>query len=298
MDELNLLWIGPRGSGKQTQVQKALAHVAQSRGVPFQLRKSVWSTETNKKQQRESEQTEAQQDEIETPQGGDGIPYETSQVHLGFDIARMSMQDKQVLRPIFMNLGKGSNVLGGDQGHGARILVLYHAHLLSSESVLLLQSCLEQNEGDISVWMTSEIPVAHRVRDWFVEVPIVGVDRGYNKFVTVSGGATADWKIIFHDLLSRWADSPKPTIADIKQVKAFIYELLMRNYRWIEATHCLLDVLLVHPGLSKQQRHDCLAVLAKCEATAGGYTIPSYRIPILWESLFIHLRNVLFKVAS
>jgi len=208
------------------------------------------------------------------------------------------MQDKQVLRPIFMSLGKGSQVLAGDQGRGARILVLYHAHLMSSESVLLLQACLEQNEGDISVWMTSEIPVAHRIRDWFIEVPVVGEDKGYKDFVAVSGGVVADWKTIFHNLLEKWTKSPKPTIADVKNVKAFIYELLMRNYRWIEATHCLLDVILVHPNLSEKQRYASLEILAKCEATASGYTIPSYRIPILWESLFVNLRNVLFKVDS
>jgi len=224
------------------------------------------------------------------------ITYESSLLHIGFDIARMSMQDKQVLRPIFSNLGRGSQVLAGEQGHGARILVLYHAHLLSSESVLLLQACLEQNEGDISVWMTSEIPVAHRIRDWFVEVPIVGVDSGYNDFLKISGGASSNWTAIFHSLLQKWVDSPPPTIEDIKEVKAFIYELLMRNYRWIEASHCLLDVIMVHPSLSTKQRASCLKILANCEATAGGYTIPSYRIPILWESLFVHIRDVLFKI--
>ena len=97
MDELNLLWIGQRGTGKRTNLQKALSQVAQGRGISFQLRKSIWSTETNKRLQRESEQTEAQEDEVETPQGNDGVPYETSQVHLGFDIARMSMQDKNYI---------------------------------------------------------------------------------------------------------------------------------------------------------------------------------------------------------
>jgi hypothetical protein len=144
--------------------------------------------------------------------------------------------------------------------------------------------------------MTSEIPVAHRIRDWFVEVPVVGVDKGYNDFLLVSNGAAANWTTIFHTLLEKWSNSPKPTIADIKAVKAFIYELLMRNYRWIEATHCLLDVIVSHPSLSKSQRYNCLNILAGCEATACGYTIPSYRIPILWESLFVHLRNVLFKI--
>jgi hypothetical protein len=87
----------------------------------------------------------------------------------------------------------------------------------------------------------------------------------------------------------------KLTVEDIKEVKAFVYELLMRNYRWIEAVHCMLDVIISHPSLTDSQRLKCLDVLAKCEATATGYTIPSYRIPIIWESLFVQIRNVLFK---
>ena len=94
MDELNLVWLGPRGTGKKTQIHKGLAHVAQSRGVPFVVRRGIWSTETHKKLQRDSEQTTATQDETETPAQGEGIPYEMSLVHLGFDVARMSMQDK------------------------------------------------------------------------------------------------------------------------------------------------------------------------------------------------------------
>ena len=279
------------GVGKRTTLMRELKALAHFRGVPFSIQyKNISGTSVNAEESADGEMAEA----AEAGQ----ITYESSLLHIGFDIARMSMQDKQVLRPIFLSLGRGSQVLAGEQGHGARILILYHAHLLSSESVLLLQSCLEQNEGDISVWMTSEIPVAHRVRDWFVEVPVVGIDRGYKAFMDISGGTSADWTAIFTALLTTWANSPPPTIADIKQVKAFIYELLMRNYRWIEATHTLLDVILVHPGLTDKQRYDCLSVLAKCEATAGGYTIPSYRIPILWESLFVHLRNVLFKVGS
>ena len=290
LDSLNICWRGMSGVGKRSALMKEIQILANYRKVPFSIQiKNISGTTVGTEEGADGGEAEAESGQI---------TYESSLVHIGLDIARMSMQDKRVLRPIFMNLGKGSQVLAGEQGHGARILVLYHAHLLSSESVLLLQSCLEQNEGDISVWMTSEIPVAHRVRDWFVEVPVVGIDRSYQSFIAVSDGAVADWTSIFYSLLQNWVGSPKPTIADIKQVKAFIYELLMRNYRWIEATHCLLDVILIHPDLTKKQRYDCLAVLAKCEATAGGYTIPSYRIPILWESLFIHLRTVLYKIDS
>lgn len=270
------------GTGKRRLLQAELKKLADLRKVPYTIQlKNINGSATG-------EQTE----EEEAEESGQ-IQYESSLIHTGFDIARMSMQDKQFLRPIFASLGKGSHVLGGEQGHGARILVLYHAHLLSSESIILLQSCLEQNEQDISVWMTSEIPVAHRVRDWFVEVPVAGTDRAYKAYLEKSEGATADWTKVFETLFDRWMAAPRPTIEDVKHIKTFIYDLLMRNYRWIEATHCIMDVIISHPRMTEKQRLDCLEVLAKCEATAAGYTIPSYRIPIIWEGMFVHLRNVL-----
>jgi hypothetical protein len=271
------------GSGKRQLLQNELKRIADARKISYNIQmKNINGSSA-------TEQTEE-----ETEESGQ-IQYESSLVHVGFDIARMSMQDKQFLRPIFSSLGKGSHVLVGEQGHSARILVLYHAHLLSSESVILLQSCLEQNEQDISVWMTSEFPVAQRVRDWFIEIPVAGTDIAYSNYISKSNGAIADWSKIFTSLFKRWINSPPPTIADVKSIKNFIYELLMRNYRWIEAVHCIMDVIISHPDLTETQRISCLEVLAKCEATAAGYTIPSYRIPIIWEALFIQLRNVLYR---
>jgi hypothetical protein len=218
---------------------------------------------------------------------------ETSIVHMGLDIARMSMQDKHILRPILTNLGQGSQVMAGDQGRGARILVLYHAHLLSSESVLLLQACLEQNENDLSIWVTSELPVPQRIRDWFVEVSVGGEDRSFGHFIrAVSPVEPANWSTIFKGVIDTWRASPPPTIQDVKKVKAFVYEMLMRNLRWVEATHFILDAVLMHPDLTEKQCRAAIKALAACEATGGGYTIPSYRIPILWESLFLQLRSI------
>jgi hypothetical protein len=278
------------GAGKHKQLNQHLKRVADLRGLPFSLTmRSITGSGGG-------EATEGEDEGAGEAEAGQ-IQYETSSVHIGFDVARMSMQDKQILRPILLNFGQGSQVLAGNQGRGARILVLYHAHLLSSESVLLLQACLEQNEGDVSIWLTSEMPVPHRIRDWFVELPVRGDDAGLEKFTAglKTQEQVASWQLIFTNLLQKWIDSPEPTIESIKEVKSFIYELLMRNLRWVEATHFLLDVILVHKGMTAEQRAKCLNALSICEATAGGYTIPSYRIPILWESLFIQFRTILAK---
>ena len=34
--------------------------------------------------------------------------------------------------------------------------------------------------------------------------------------------------------------------------------------------------------------------MAGFEGTGGGQTLPSYRIPILWESLFLQIRNIFY----
>jgi hypothetical protein len=208
----------------------------------------------------------------------------------------MSMQDKNILRPVFLRLGQGSQVLAGPQGRGSRILVLYHAHLLSTESILLLQAALEQNDGDLSVWMTSEIPIPVRVRDWFVEIPVAGADRQFALYKQKVGGIEehlADWPDVFMRLFARWLRKGEPTLGDVPAIKSFIYELLMRNLRWTECIHFVLDALIMMPGLSWEQRQKALDVVARCEGTGGGQTLPSYRIPILWESLFLQLRSAM-----
>jgi hypothetical protein len=268
------------GTGKHLALQECLKQIATLRNLPYTLQTKCIDGSGGGDEEEEEVTNQ--------------ITYEQSHVHTGFDIARMSMQDKQILRPIFSSLGQGSQVLAGEQGRGSRILVLYHAHLLSSESVLLLQACLEQNEGDVSIWLTSELPVPQRIRDWFVEVPCSGNDTSFIKF-SKHLPDPANWPDVFNKLFTRWLKLPPPKIQDIKEVKAFVYELLMRNLRWVEATHFLLDVVLLHPHMTDMQRRSCMKALAICEATAGGYTIPSYRIPVLWESLFLQLRNILFR---
>lgn len=284
------------GVGKRHALHARLAEIAQRRGLPFTI--------TMKPIETAAAAATGEEEGSAAPEDETGqIMAESSLIHMGFDVARMSMKDKQVLIPILSNLGSGSHVLSGpSSGRSSRILVFYHAHLLSSESVLLLQSCLEMNEGDISIWFTSELPVPQRIRDWFVEIPVAApTDYSYAAYSRKCGpaaGTLATWPDVFHALFKRWAAGPAPKIEDVKEVKAFVYELLMRNLRWPEAVHFLLDALLTNPDITFEQRKACVAALASCEATAGGFTIPSYRIPILWESLFLQLRNTIHKGES
>ena len=280
------------GTGKKTLLHEALRKVCVGRGFPFSIQLKPISAESTVGDVLSVGATEGG---VGPEEGGIGqMMVETSLVHMGLDISRMSMQDKHILRPILAKLGQGSQVLTGTQGRASRILVLYHTHLLSSESILLLQAFLEQNEHDTSLWFTSELPVSQRIRDWFIEIPVGGADRNFQQYLTDSAQGK-NWPDVFRALIDTWRSRPAPRLQEIKEVKAFVYEMLMRNLRWVEATHFLLDVILKHEDITEEQRQAAVKALASCEATAGGYTIPSYRIPILWENLFLQLRATFYR---
>ena len=136
-----------------------------------------------------------------------------------------------------------SHVLSGDGGCGNRIIVLYHAHLLSSESVLIIQSVLEQNDGDLSIWLTSELPTPLRIRDWFIEVPTEGIDRNFEHFKKVVKEQPHNWDEIFHNKLLSWTKY-KPNLNEVSDIKRFVYEILTRNLRWVECVHFLFKLYL------------------------------------------------------
>ena len=287
MDQLCLCFRGMAGTGKRTKLLERLKQIAGLRGMPFQIQTKTLSFDSgNASTIAKGEQEDEEKSDNHT------IEYESSLVHIGFDISRMSMQDKNILRPVLTNFGKGSHVLAGDQGRGNRIIVLYHAHLLSSESVLIIQSVLEQNDGDLSIWFTSELPVIHRIRDWFIEVPVGGDDRSFQLFKRYKHNPV-NWPDVFKAKLLFWKKAPLPTLKEISEIKAFVYEILMRNLRWVECVHFLLDVIILMEELNEKQRFLMLQVLANAKATGGGLTLPSYRIPIVWENLFINLRNAI-----
>ncbi len=281
MDSLNLCWRGQPRSGKRTALHAALRSLAASRGVPFTLTTKQFSTGSLK---NDTTQISTTAEEDGGEDGGsekDSFPYEFSLVHIGFDIARMSMQDKIYLKPIVQRWGTGSQVLTGTQDHASRILVFYHAHLFSTESYFLLHSLLEHNFGDVSVWMTSELPVAERLSDYFLEIPVA------YKPIFVS---EPTWAAFFRKCLLTWSQRPKPKISETTELRSLLYELLMRNLRWTDCLHYLLDVIPDIP-LSPEKQKAVLRILAEQEASGAGQTIPSYRIPLLWEALFLQIRD-------
>jgi hypothetical protein len=286
MDSLNICWRGQTRSGKKEQLHAALKQLATLRGIPFSIQTRQFYTQGLGKSETGQISTTAEDDGNDD--GGsekDSFPYEFSLLHIGFDIARMSMQDKIYLKPILQRWGAGSQVLAGNQGRGSRILVFYHAHLFSTESYFLLHSLLENNYGDVSIWLTSELPVAERLSDYFIEIP-VAFEKARKSLPNPS------WYDIFQKLLKGWSEKPFPKLAETNEIRALLYELLMRNLRWTDCLHYILDIMLILP-LQEEKRRKVLSILAEQEATAAGQTIPSYRIPLLWESLFVKIREAI-----
>ena len=282
MDGLNISWRGQPRSGKRTALHAALRRLAELRGVPFTIQTKQFFTGSVKADTGQISTTAEDDGDDGGGSEKDSFPYEFSYVHIGFDISRMSMQDKIYLKPILQRWSTGSQVLAGNQGRASRILVFYHAHLFSTESYFLLHSLLENNFGDVSIWMTSELPVAERLADYFIEVPIAQTQ-------TIPGPS---WPLIFEKKLLEWSQKDSPILSETTQIRNFLYELLMRNLRWTDCVHYLLDVVLkIQLPFEKKQK--VLAILAKQEATAAGQTIPSYRIPLLWEALFLEIREAL-----
>ena len=285
MDSLNICWRGQTRSGKKEQLHAALRRLAEVRGIPFSIQTKQFSTQGIGKSDMGQISTTVDDDGDDGGSEKDSFPYEFSLLHIGFDISRMSMQDKIYLKPILQRWSSGSQVLAGNQGRGSRILVFYHAHLFSTESYFLLHSLLENNFGDVSIWMTSELPVAPRLSDYFIEIPVA-----FN--ASLKSLPQPSWYDIFTKVLTKWSKRPFPKISETNEIRSLLYELLMRNLRWTDSVHYLLDVALILP-ISEEKRKKVIQILAEQEATAAGQTIPSYRIPLLWESLFLRLREVI-----
>ena len=263
-------WRGPPGAGKRRAVQTSLAARAVTLGQHYVLKRQLWDAPL---QGGEDTNADAEGDAPEAEDTRSLLPMECSTLHWGFDVARMSLQDKQYVRSILARWGRGSHVTGH-----SRCLVFYNAHLLSSESILFLQAFLEENHRDTLVWVTSEHPLPPRLADWFEEIPL---NRpGLN---VINPEIT--------EIYRAWMSQP-PVLSDVKRIRAVVYALLHRNLRWTDGFHQWMFALDSVP-LTPAQKVAAAAVCVAQPFTGPGQTVPSYRIPILWEQYLLSLRQAL-----
>ena len=251
-------------------VHKRLERIAFQRCLPLTIIRKQWHLDS-----RVSDE-QAQSEELRK----DGLPYETSLIHNAFSVARMSLQDRHYIRSIVDSLGENAHVLRGD-----RILVLYEADLLSTESVLLLQRLLEMRSesGNISVWMTVRESVPYKLQDWFLDIPI-----------PLSAPPHHPWSTIVWDWVQMTRRLKVRDIKHIESLRNTIYTLLQRNIRWFDIHQIMLELVLEnYRELGEPLTVKLLNCLANSPNTAVGHTLTSYRIPIAWENLFSSLYDVL-----
>jgi hypothetical protein len=239
---------------------------------------------------------------------------EVSIMHWGFDVSRMSLQDKQYVKSILQRWGRGSQVLSS--GHVQRCLVFYHAHLLSSESILFIQAFLEENYQDTVLWLTSEHPLPTRLADWCVEIPVTsgGKDLSFEKLkrAAPATGLANTLTSLEQDIwliYKTWVTTPA-TLSDVKKIRAIVYGLLHRNIRWTDGFHQWMFALDLFPVketspeyqgeiyITPAQKSQLANICISQPFTGPGQTVPSYRIPILWENYLLLIRNALSPPSS
>ena len=284
---LSICWRGPPGSGKRNALQHQLQLWAKSMNQIYCLKRQGWNAPIQGGEDSDEEAEETSEKAL--------LPMEMSILHWGFDCSRMSLQDKQYVKSILQRWGRGSQVLS--TGHSQRCLVFYHAHLLSSESVLFLQAFLEENYQDTVLWLTSEHPLPPRLADWCIEIPVAAKEdislKNLLKNSPAQGLATTlltpeqEILAIYH----RWMLT-EPKLSDVKQVRTIVYGLLHRNIRWTDGFHQWMFALDRLPLTTAQKKK--LGFICKNQPfTGSGQTVPCYRIPILWENYLSCIRNAL-----
>ena len=251
-------------------VHKRLELLAFQRGLSLTITRKHWHLDSKVSDEQ------AQSEELRK----DGLPYETSLLHNAFSIARMSLQDRHYIRSIVESLGENAHVLRGD-----RILVLYEADLLSTESVLLLQRLLEMRSesGNISVWLTVRESVPFKLRDWFLDIPIA-----------LAVPPLHPWAPVIWEWIEKTRALKERKLDHITSIRSTVYTFLQRNVRWFDIHQILLELILEHHDeFGDQLTGKLLDCLAASPNTATGHTLTSYRIPIAWETLFVSLYDIL-----
>ena len=267
---MGIVWRCQDYSISKDAVHKRLELLAFQRGIHLNITRRQWHLDAKVSDEQ------AQSEELRK----DGLPYETSLLHNAFSVARMSLQDRHYIRSIVDSLGENAHVLRGE-----RILVLYEADLLSTESVLLLQRLLEMRSesGNISIWCTVRESVPYKLRDWFLDIPIP------LKFPPLH-----PWAPVLWDWIERTRSLKAPSLNHIEALRNTIYAILQRNVRWFDIHQIFLDLIIEHSdefGLDLTEK--LLECLAASPNTATGHTLTSYRIPIAWETLFVSLYDIL-----
>ena len=289
MQQCSYAWRGSRGVGKRTALLRFLEKYSERIGVQFQIKTGTWYL--NKQSCGGGDP-----DEDDEEATGKSIPYEESAIHLGFDVARMSMSDKVFLQSILTRWTGQQDVCLVSSTIQARYLVLYHAHFLTDESVLQLQECLEQFPT-FAVLLTSELPLSGRLIDFCFEIPVEGQDMLLENYTKQAQLYTKDvWLEFFKKTLNEWSINWGPS--KIVDIRNWIYICLQRNLRWTDVIMYWIEAIYATDWICPIKRCDLLEILCNAESGSGWVLVSSYRIPILWEHVHLKFAQQLYKLRN
>jgi hypothetical protein len=282
-------WRGFRGVGKRTQLLNFIKKQADKIGTPFEIKTGIWYLN---KQPTAGGDPDEEDDET----SGKSIPYEESNLHLGFDVARMSMSDKVFLQSILNRWTGQQDVCLTSSSLQTRYLVLYHAHFLTDESVLQLQECLEQYTT-FAILLTTELPLSGRLRDFCFEIPVVGEDYLLAKYSKEANLIQKDvWLEFFKKTINDWScDWDDSKVANVRN---WIYICLQRNLRWTDVITYWIEAIYETDWIQPEMRESLLHILWNAESGSGWTLVTSYRIPILWEEVHLKIARQLYKLRS
>ena len=289
MQPCSFAWRGSRGVGKKTQLLDFLKKECNNISLPFEIKVGTWFL--NK------QVNGGDPDEEDDEATGKSIPYEESNIHLGFDVARMSMSDKVFLQSILTRWTGQQDVCLVSSTIQTRYLVLYHAHFLTDESVLQLQECLEQYPT-FAILLTTELPLSGRLRDFCMEIPVRAEnDMLLSKYVNDTQLPKDDvWLLYFKKTINDWSESwSNEKIADIRN---WIYICLQRNLRWTDVITYWIEAIYDTEWITPSIRSKLLKVLWNAESGSGWVLVTSYRIPILWEHVHLELAREMYKLRN
>jgi hypothetical protein len=294
----NIVWRGPRGSGKRTALNDFIKYTAEQLKIPFIIQTKRWSLANGSIATGNTGTEGSAEDDDDDPEDASkGIPYQASLIHRAFDVARMSLQDKNYVAGILSDYEGTSSVLLGCTGaaHQKHIVVFYHSHLLSDESLLLIQEALEKFPNTLSILMTSEFPLPVRIGDLFFEIPVGGYDiareelcKKWPKIPTVDS-----WTTFFDNAWDSWAVMD-PSVQSIIELRKWIYDCHLRNLRWCDFIQLLFETVLRHRNsLSADKYKRIIKRLASAEGGGGWSLLPSYRMPVAWEGVLLDVYSIL-----
>jgi hypothetical protein len=288
MQSCSYAWRGHRGTGKRTQLLEFLRKQADRMNIPFEIKMGTWflNKQTNG----------GDPDEEDDEATGKSIPYEESNLHLGFSVARMSMSDKVFLQSILTRWTGQQDVCLMSSQIQTRYLVLYHAHFLTDESVLQLQECLEQYPT-FAILLTTELPLSSRIRDFCFEIQMGGEDMLLANYTKKEKILEKDvWLEFFKKTVNDWSkDWNDSKIADIRN---WIYICLQRNLRWTDVITYWIEAIYMTDWITPNIRGQLMETLWNAESGSGWVLVTSYRIPILWEHVHLKLARQLYKFRS